>query len=210
MAITETFARTWFPPIILGAIVADVLIFLFRVFRRASIPDDPHQLPPGIAAHRDGDTVTVHYRWGSGWSVLMLLLLLIAMIALALDALAEQRYYHVHPAAAVAFCVIFPVFVYILLLNAFNRTIYTLTPARISSRNGPLPSLGKPVVVDLAGIDRIVCRLNRAYSQYSLYVDPHSGPKRTIIDRGNSAGIAVALARLISEMHPSVRLDFDL
>jgi hypothetical protein len=210
MAIPESFARIWFLPIIVGSAIAVTLLFMRRMFRKPRIPADSRQLPPGIIASRDGDAVTVRYRWGNGWSVLMLILFLIGVLFLVLDALAEHATYPISTATAIAFCVIVPGATYALLLHAFNSTVYTLTPTRVSARKGPLPSFGKPAAVDLTDVDRIVCLRIRAYSTYSLYAKPRSGSRRHIIQSGASAEIAVALARLIPQVAPSIQADIDI
>lgn len=210
MAIPESFARTWFPPIIAGCAIGVTLIFLRRIFRKPRIPEDGRQLPRGITASRDGDILIVRYRWGDGWSVLMLVLFLVAMLFLALDALAEQATYPIHPATAAGFCVVVPAAVYALLLHAVNSTVYTLTPTNISARKGPLRSFGNAFAVDLTGIDRIVCLRIPAYSTFNLYAEPRSGPRRHIIRSGSSAEIAVSLARLIREVAPSIEVDIKV
>lgn len=210
MPIPQSFAATWFVPIVVGSAIAATLIFMRRMFRKPRIPEDTRQLPPGIAVGRDGDALTVRYRWGDGWSVLMLVLFLVAVLFLALDALAEQSIYPIRPVAAAAFCVVVPAAGYGLLLHAFNSTVYTLTPTAVFARKGPLPSPGQAFAVDLTGIDRIVCLRIRAYSTYNLYAEPHSGPRRHIIRSGSSAEIAVALARLIPRVAPSIPVDIDV
>jgi hypothetical protein len=210
MAIAESFAKTWFLPIMVGSAVAGTLIFMGRMFRKPRIPEDRRQLPPGIIASRNGDALIVRYRWGDGWSVLMLALFLIAVLCLVLDALGERATYPIHPAIAIAFYVIVPAAIYGLLLHAFNSTVYTLTSTNISARKGPLRSFGNAFIVDLRGVDRIVCLRIPSYSTYTLYAEPQSGPRRYIIRSGSSAEIAVALARLIPQVAPSIPVDIDV
>lgn len=180
-----------------------------RMFHRPRIPGDPRQVPAGIVVDGNGEVVTIRYRWGDGWSVLMLVCFVIAATFLALDAITGRATYPLRPAAVAAYCVV-PAGTYGLLLHAFNSTVYTLRRAGISSKHGPLPSLAKPAAVDLTDARRIVCLRIRAYSTYNVYAEPDAGPKRHIIRMGKSPEIAVAVARLIAQMAPSIRVDIDI
>ncbi|HEX3743306.1 MAG TPA: hypothetical protein VHW09_05240 [Bryobacteraceae bacterium] len=210
MGIPESFARTWFLPIIACSAIAETLLFLGRLFRKARIPADKGQIPPGIFVRRDGDTLTVRYRWGDGWSIVMLVLFLLAVSLLALDAIAEEATYPIQVGAAVAFWVVVPAAAYGLLLYAFNSTVYTLTSTRITARKGPLPCFGRGLSVDLSDVERVVCLHIRAFSTYNLYAQPRSGRRRHIIQSGSSAEIAVALARLIPQVAPRIGVDTEI